>query len=214
MNKLENDNVASDILKKNIVVNIDKMLLANNELVHDYEIFLITFIKEAIKDNCVIYFLIESIDAIPNAQTNINADVVFLSCENINYKNKKNAFNMLKKIKKLFSLNELSDEFQKCFFFTKNKQKVFNIFLKDKNFAMTFTTKNTIFISDDPTIAENLFFNNFFTVFLSSLEINVNNSDYRSAKKICQCLIDGNISNWDYDRINYDFISFLETVNK
>lgn len=216
MNKSDASEITLDSLRKNIVINIDRMLIANNELVHDYETFLINFIKEAIKDNCVIYFLIEFIDETPNLKSRIdtNDNMLFLSCENINYKSKKNKTNPLKKINKLFSANGLSDEFNKCFYFIKNKTKIFNSFLKNKNFIATFTSKNTIFVSDDPAIAENLFFHNFFSVFLSSLDININNSDYRSAKKICQCLIDKDISNWDYDRINYDFMSFLEMTIK
>lgn len=210
MNKPTTSEIIFDSLQKNIVLNIDKMLITSHELVHDYQTFLINFIREAIKDNCVIYFLIEFADESTNSKMDANESIEFLSCDNIDYNSKNRGLTLLENISNLFSRNDLLDEFKKCFYFIKNKNIGFNSFLKNKNFSEIFTTRNTIFISDDPATAENLFFNNFFSVFLSSLQININNSDYRSAKKICQCLIDGDILNWDYDRINYDFISFLE----
>ncbi|MEF9985163.1 MAG: hypothetical protein RSA40_01245 [Malacoplasma sp.] len=210
MNKLNDNGISVDPLKKHVVLNIDRILNTNKEMVLEYEKFLANFVNEAIKDNCNIYFLIQVKKPNLDSELKTEDNNLPFSFKRLDEQSSEVDMTLIKRIQEILASIELPENNNECFYFLKDEVETFESFVKRDSFVEMFNYRNTMFIFDNPKSAEHLFFNNFFTVFLSSLSINIDNWDYRSAKKICQCLIDDNISNWGYDRVNYEFISFLE----
>lgn len=190
MEKIENKKI--DFERKDVLI-CERIITSDNKELESYKNFLIEYIKSAIKDNHLIVFIIINFE-----EDNENENST-----------KPNISRKIKKWLKSFNI-EINEQF---LFIKKDETFDFNLaFGLDNKYL--FAPNNTICIFEDPTIGEQLFFNNFFNVFFSTHEIECV-GNYKATTKVSYCVIDDDtVTSWNYDRINYEFFSFLESTSK
>lgn len=195
------------INSKKFVINLSE---SENDNIVDplFKEWLPNIIKEAYDNDFIICFIVNHSFSVPTVFVDSIIDNNITQCFCPIEEELSDVFVL--KIKNWFKENKIRFKKNSCYFVFNQTGLEFSKFWNELN-DKVFFQKTTIFLSNIADNIEQVFFLDYFTVFLTIDVGEEETGDLKTAKKVTQCLIKDEPNNWDFDRINYEFFSFLES---